>query len=213
MYMRSVAAKQIGAILAGLPCLALCAICFAHDPTDAIRSQIVQQVREVCTQPATQSQHWSVVGDANRSVGVDVRLLKVAEASGELHFTREEWSGVQGVLAKDQAHDNDGYRHCAETITALFIAKSGSHFSYPYKEACMHGDLALAVTGCEKYASNQFLECNQFSAACKLRANCWSDKGRAMRIVRDACEGTNGDRSPVNAQLCRIGNRSLQSTL
>jgi hypothetical protein len=182
--------------------LALNAASEAQTTTDVIRGQIVDDVREVCTQPATQGQHWTVVGDVNGLAGVDVRVLKVGASSGNLHFTREEWSGVQKVLAADQAHDNDSYRHCVETITPLFTAKSGTHFSDPYKEACMHGDLSLAVSACKHYASIVFLQCNQFSMECKLRANCWSDKQRAMYLVLDACEGTNGDRSRVNAQLC-----------
>jgi hypothetical protein len=192
--------KQLG--LAGVFSVALSALSQAQSVTDVVQAQIVEDVREVCTQPATQGEHWAVVGDASGSASVDVRLLKVGATSGQLHFTREEWSGVQRVLTADQARDNDSYRHCVETITPQFISKSGTPFSDPYKEACMHGALALAVSGCKHYASTVFLQCSQFSMACKLRANCWSDKERAMRLVLDACEGTNGDTSRVNTRLC-----------
>jgi hypothetical protein len=82
---------------------------------------VTADVQQVCTQPATQGQHWTVTGTANGSVGVQIKSL--ANAAGALSFTGNEWSGVQQVLAADQAGDNDSYRRCVEALTPLFLAK------------------------------------------------------------------------------------------
>jgi hypothetical protein len=84
-------------------------------------SAVTADVQQVCTQPATQGQHWTVTGTTNGSVGVQIKSL--ANASGALSFTGNEWSGVQQVLAADQAGDNDSYRRCVEALTPLFLAK------------------------------------------------------------------------------------------
>ncbi len=102
--------------------LATIVVCAASDvssdPTgfDAVSADI----KEVCTQPATAGQHWSIAGTAQGQVNVQVSN---AQQSGKFSFTREEWSGVQAVLAADQATDNASYRHCVETLTAVFLAK------------------------------------------------------------------------------------------
>src|ERR1700731_2313028 len=84
-------------------------------------SAVTADVQQVCTQPATQGQHWTVTGTTNGSVGVQIKSL--ANAAGALSFTGNEWSGVQQVLAADQAGDNDSYRRCVEALTPLFLAK------------------------------------------------------------------------------------------
>jgi hypothetical protein len=78
-------------------------------------------VQQVCTQPATQGQHWTVTGTATGTVGVQINSL--ASSSGTLSFTGDQWSGVQRVLAADQAGDNENYRRCVEALTPLFLAK------------------------------------------------------------------------------------------
>jgi len=76
----------------------------------------------------------------------------------------------------------------------------------------MHGDLSLAVSGCKHYASTVFLQCNQFSMECKLRANCWSDKQRAMYLVLDTCEGLTVTEAGSMPNCARIENRTMRST-
>ncbi len=86
-------------------------------PVDAVAAD----VKQVCTQPATQGQHWTVTGNATGNVGLQIKSL--AGATGELAFTKEEWSGIQQVLAKDQAGDNESYRDCVKQLTPSFLVK------------------------------------------------------------------------------------------
>ena len=51
------------------------------------------------------------------------KLLKLASVKGNLQFTKEEWSGIQRVLAADQAGDNDSYRKCVQALVPQFLAK------------------------------------------------------------------------------------------
>jgi hypothetical protein len=50
-------------------------------------------------------------------------LLKLADVRGDLHFSKEEWSGVQKVLAADQAKDYANYRECVQQLVPLFLGK------------------------------------------------------------------------------------------
>jgi len=65
-------------------------------------AEVVQDVKEVCTQPATQGIHWMASGSVKGDDGVDVRVLKLDRTFGQLDFTREGWSGIQGVLASSK---------------------------------------------------------------------------------------------------------------
>jgi hypothetical protein len=78
-------------------------------------------VQQVCTQPAAAGNHWTVTGAGTGNVGVQIKSM--AGATGTLNFTGEEWSGIQRVLAADQAGDNDSYRRCVQALTPLFLAK------------------------------------------------------------------------------------------
>jgi hypothetical protein len=93
--------------------------CIADDPFTAV----VQAVKAVCTRPGTQGEQWSVSGDVKGDVGIQLRLLKVAGAGGTLHFSKEEWSGIQRVLAAQQADDNKDYRQCVRELTPKFLDK------------------------------------------------------------------------------------------
>ena len=78
-------------------------------------------VQQVCTQPAAAGDHWRVTGTGTGNVGVQIKSM--AGATGTLNFTGEEWSGIQRVLAADQAGDNESYRRCVQALTPLFLAK------------------------------------------------------------------------------------------
>jgi hypothetical protein len=82
---------------------------------------VAADIVQVCTQPATQGQHWTITGNANGGVGVQINSLP--SAAGSATFTGEEWSGIQQVLASDQVGDNESYRRCVEQITPLFLEK------------------------------------------------------------------------------------------
>jgi hypothetical protein len=106
-----------------LPFLALCPFeSYADSTTDAIAA-VKEDVRQVCTQPATQGDHWQITGDAAAEGGINLRLLKVGSIGGKLHFSKEEWVGVQQVLAADQARDNSDYRKCVVALAPQFLAK------------------------------------------------------------------------------------------
>lgn len=89
----------------------------------AVLDAVAKDVKEVCTQPATQGQHWSVSGGLDGDAGIQIKLLKVASVKGNLQFTKEEWSGIQRVLAADQKGDNDSYRACVQGVVPQFLAK------------------------------------------------------------------------------------------
>src|SRR5580698_2998202 len=95
------------------PLLAICQVATADS---ALIDAVTKDVKEVCTQPATQGQHWSVSGGVDADAGIQVKLLKLASVKGKLEFTKEEWSGIQRVLAADQAGDNDSYRKCVQAL-------------------------------------------------------------------------------------------------
>jgi len=103
-----------------LPLFAVCPLTAADT---ALIDAGTKDVKEVCTQPATQGQHWSVSGGVNADAGIQLKLLKLASVKGNLQFTKEEWSGVQRVLAADQAGDNDSYRKCVQALVPQFLAK------------------------------------------------------------------------------------------
>jgi hypothetical protein len=82
---------------------------------------ISADVQQVCSQPAAAGNHWTVTGTGTGNVGVQIKSM--AGATGKLNFTGDEWSGIQRVLAADQAGDNDSYRRCVQALTPLFLAK------------------------------------------------------------------------------------------
>jgi hypothetical protein len=89
----------------------------------AALAAVTNDVKAVCTQPETQGEHWSVNGNAGGEAGLKISLLKLASVKGDLHFTKEEWSGIQRVLAADQAGDNESYRRCVKELVPQFLAK------------------------------------------------------------------------------------------
>jgi hypothetical protein len=84
---------------------------------------VATDVKAVCTQPASQDSHWSISGDGRADAGIQLKLLKVAGIQGTLHFTKEEWSGIQRVLQTQQAADNANYRACARELTPKFLER------------------------------------------------------------------------------------------
>ena len=101
----------------------LLAVCHVTVADSAVIDALTKDVKEVCTQPATQGQHWSVSGGVDGDAGLQLKLLKLASVKGNLQFTKEEWSGIQRVLAADQAGDNDSYRKCVQALVPQFLAK------------------------------------------------------------------------------------------
>ncbi len=87
---------------------------------------VVDDIKAVCTQPATQGQHWKVDGNVNAEAGIQLKLLKVAGVAGTLSFTKEEWSGIQRVLSGQQASDNKDYRECVKALSPVFLGKLDS---------------------------------------------------------------------------------------
>lgn len=107
-------------------CVAVCQLAVA-DTDSAVLAAVSKDVKEVCTQPQTQGEHWSISGKADGEAGIQLKLLKLASIKGDLQFTKEEWSGIQRVLAADQAGDNERYRKCVETLIPQFLSKVGNH--------------------------------------------------------------------------------------
>src|ERR1700693_3199746 len=101
----------------------LLAVSQASGADSAVIDAVTKDVKDVCTQPATQGQHWSVSGGVNGDAGIQLKLLKLASVKGNLQFTKEEWSGIQRVLAADQRGDNDSYRKCVQALVPQFLAK------------------------------------------------------------------------------------------
>ena len=90
-------------------------------PDNSAVDLISADVQQVCSQPAAAGNHWTVMGMGTGNVGVQIK--SIAGATGKLNFTGEEWSGIQRVLAADQAGDNESYRRCVQALTPLFLAK------------------------------------------------------------------------------------------
>jgi hypothetical protein len=76
-------------------------------------------------------------------------------------------------------------------------------YSDPVKAACMGG----SFVDCENYAGRILVKCNPFDTACKLLANCWQDKARALRVVDDACNVRK------NAESCAFQKANLRAQL
>jgi len=94
----------------------------AGTSADAIDA-VTKDIQAVCTQPATQGEHWKITGDATAEAGINLKLLKVPSIKGSLHFSKDEWKGVQQVLSADQARDNESYRQCARELAPKFLEK------------------------------------------------------------------------------------------
>jgi hypothetical protein len=105
-------------------CLAAVLVTAANNASADTSSDVVDDVRTVCTQPATQGKHWEVTGDLKGDVGIQLKLLKVAGIEGNLHFSKSEWAGVQRVLAEQQGADNADFRACVRQLAPLFIDKA-----------------------------------------------------------------------------------------
>jgi hypothetical protein len=101
----------------------LFAVCHLPAADTALIDAVTKDVKDVCSQPATQGQHWSVHGEVNADAGIQLKLLKLASVKGNLQFTKEEWSGVQRVLAADQAGVYDSYTKCVQALVPEFLAK------------------------------------------------------------------------------------------
>jgi hypothetical protein len=86
------------------------------NPASSVRRQLFIPVVGMTTRVP---QSGGVNGDA----GIQLKLLKLASVKGNLQFTIEEWSGIQRVLAADQAGDNDSYRKCVRALVPQFLAK------------------------------------------------------------------------------------------
>lgn len=86
---------------------------------------VIEDIRSVCTQPSVAGQRWTVKGSISELNGVTVNVgaLRSDEYSGDIVFTREEWSGVQQVLADQQASDNANYRECVRDISRVMLDK------------------------------------------------------------------------------------------
>lgn len=83
-------------------------------------AEIVKNVKALCTQPAVNGSNWTVRAEGSGQVGG--KILKLPGVSGTIKFSRQEWSGIQGVL--DQAADNKDYRACAIKLTPIFLGKA-----------------------------------------------------------------------------------------
>ena len=86
-------------------------------------SEITDEVRTLCSDPTNAGESWSISGNAQGYAGINLKFLKLTSVGGDVHFTKEEWSGVQRVLAKDQAEVYDSYRKCVLGLTPQFLAK------------------------------------------------------------------------------------------
>ena len=84
---------------------------------------IAREAKTICTQPETRRQHWSFGGDVDGGVGVQLKQLKVPGISGSIHFSADEWRGIQLVLPEHQEKDNENYRQCAKELAEIFVEK------------------------------------------------------------------------------------------
>jgi hypothetical protein len=104
----------------------------------------------------------------------------------------------------------------AETFPRIPQTPTGppeTHFSNTDKEACMNGDIQVAIKACAKYAGDMSNGCTNFNPDCRRRVNCWADKQRSLIFVRDACQAVAGDLSKVSGTICADGKRDYASIL
>jgi hypothetical protein len=93
------------------------------DRLDAATHRVTNAVLAVCRAPESQGTHWSVTVDSKGSIGLNLKSLEGQSPARLLHFSKEEWSGVQGVLAKDREKDLENYRKCTTDVLSLFLSK------------------------------------------------------------------------------------------
>ena len=89
------------------------------------------------------------------------------------------------------------------TVYRLLNAPNSSQSSPtdPIKDGCLKGNLI----DCQTYAAHIAVKCNQFDMACKLLAQCWDDKVRAMQVVNFACSDKgNKDACALQRQAMRL---------
>lgn len=73
----------------------------------------------------------------------------------------------------------------------------------PIKAGCMAG----SYIDCQNYAGHIFVKCNQFDSACKLLAQCWDDKARALLVIANACK------DKANQDSCNFQRQNMKSQL
>lgn len=85
----------------------------AQDISDPLIRDITAAVKELCSAPDRQGEHWQIETDATGNV-----LFRLFGLDAGVKFTREEWSGI-----KDAVSDRPNLRECTRDLTPQFLAK------------------------------------------------------------------------------------------
>lgn len=83
-------------------------------------TEIVTSIEKLCKAPSDKKSTYYQVS-AKGKVNVHIKILGLA--GGNANFKRSEWTGVQRVLQKDQANDNQSYRNCTTQLIPIFFSK------------------------------------------------------------------------------------------
>ena len=81
--------------------------------------QITTSVERLCKAPTNKkSTYYKIVSKGK--LGLKVKIFGLG---GDATFKQEEWNGIQRVLQRDQANDNNSYRLCSIKLSPIFFEK------------------------------------------------------------------------------------------
>lgn len=64
-----------------------------------------------------------------------------------------------------------------------------------------------SIVDCQNYAGRIRVKCNPYDTACKLLANCWEDKARALTVVDYACN------QHPNPESCEFQRKNMRASI
>ena len=112
---------RYGLLLLAYGLILICHVATARanaDDVDARTRAVTNAIQAVCRAPGTQGTQWMALINPDGSIGLNLMAI-----DGQLHFSREEWTGVQRILAAQQGKEGEGYRKCSTQLLNLFQSK------------------------------------------------------------------------------------------
>lgn len=79
---------------------------------------ITKNIKSVCASPDQKSKYWEVKAEGKNNM--DIKLLGM-ENTLKGTISKGEWEGIQTVLKKQQAKENQNYRECVKYLTPIFM--------------------------------------------------------------------------------------------
>jgi len=79
---------------------------------------ITKNIKSVCASPDQKSKYWEVKTEGKNNI--DIKLLGMTN-SLKGTISTGEWEGIQTVLKKQQAKENQNYRECVKYLTPIFM--------------------------------------------------------------------------------------------